>query len=658
MRFLTWYAKRLSVMSMREIVFRCMRVIAQMLERVLLHCLWQPNTLRSVKVNSLFPIPCGAETSVLKTQSTIQVFSPLLANTIEPDEVTIFSKRYPLDLPIAWHTDPSSGIRAPLTYGKGINYRNDAIVGDIKISWELARHQHLVPQVLSYLKTGDVAFRDSVIGQIDDWVSANPYGYGIHWCSALEVALRGIAWSMVNSLLISSGQPNIFQLSTDQEALQKSVYQHSYFIRHHLSLHSSANNHYIGELSGLFVISTAFDFGRQTQKWNIFAINELKSEMVKQNFSDGVNREQALGYQIEVMDYCSFIWAICQGTELEFDSRLRKQIVAMGRFLNAMIPESSLDPPEIGDCDYGTVNDFGQRNLTAADEMASTYSHLFAGKDAHECIKALLYGLIAETNGSVKYKMKPKAGLNIFADGGYAIVRHKDAHLVFSAGSLGYPSIAAHGHADALAFCLAWRGQWWFIDPGTYCYHSDLASRSYFRGTRAHNTVVVDGLDQSEQGGPFLWVRDAHSKLELADELNCEPIEYALRGSHDGYSHLGVGHERTMSFSPSKGEIIIVDDLLINSILSRQVEINFHLHPNISITIDDHMVRAKHRESGDEMHIRLSESLTWHTYHGSQDPIAGWFSPMLGTRIPTNTIRGVCELREPMQLKTEIYFQE
>ena len=60
-------------------------------------------------------------------------------------------------------------------------------------------------------------------------------------------------------------------------------------------------------------------------------------------------------------------------------------------------------------------------------------------------------------------------------------------------GPLGFTSIAAHGHADALAMVLSIGGDELFIDPGTYAYHTEQKWRDYFKGTSAHNTVRIDG---------------------------------------------------------------------------------------------------------------------------------------------------------------------
>ena len=72
-------------------------------------------------------------------------------------------------------------------------------------------------------------------------------------------------------------------------------------------------------------------------------------------------------------------------------------------------------------------------------------------------------------------------------------------------GPLGYLSIAAHGHADALSFVLNIGDREILVDPGTYAYHTDPAWRRYFRSTLAHNTVGIDGEDQSVQAGNFMW---------------------------------------------------------------------------------------------------------------------------------------------------------
>ena len=621
---LTWLRKRLGVMTIREVFHRVSRQMLSIVERVRLGAGWQPKAPTAVVFRSLF----GDEPQLDLLKQTITTPSALRT-------IRIFDKEYHFEQGIDWHQDPSGNARAPLTYGKSINYKDDELVGDIKILWELSRHQHLVPLALVFAKSGDTRYRDEVVSQIDSWIEANPFGRGVHWCSSLELALRGIAWCMVESIFsLVSAEHSLLRCSKNRPALETSLYQHAYFIRHFLSLYSSANNHYIGELAGLFTLTRTFSFGHQSQTWANFAISELKQELKKQTFKDGVNKEQALGYHIEVMDYYAFVWAVCQTTPYKFKVEETRLIASMGKYLAAMIPDANLDPVELGDCDYGTVNCFGEP-IKPYEELHLTYAHLFGGGKA-ECLKAAWYAKIAGIVEQVCELPEHTGALHVFPEGGYAIVRKPNLHLIFDAGSLGYPEIAAHGHADSLSINLAWDKAWWLIDPGTYCYHSDIESRRYFKGTRAHNTMNVDGRDQSEQGGPFLWVRHANSNLAKAQENS---NGYQFEGEHDGYSDLGVHHKRVINLR-GENSIYIVDVATFHKQVERTLEFNFHFHPAVDIKLTDTKAIASHSECDGKIVFSLSNTLEWQLQKGEVQPLRGWYSPVFGQKVPCFTLTG------------------
>ena len=70
--------------------------------------------------------------------------------------------------------------------------------------------------------------------------------------------------------------------------------------------------------------------------------------------------------------------------------------------------------------------------------------------------------------------------------------------------ALGFGTIAAHGHADALSFQILKDGKRIFIDPGTYIYHHcQIEERNIFRRTDHHNTVMINGEEQSQVLGGF-----------------------------------------------------------------------------------------------------------------------------------------------------------
>lgn len=119
---------------------------------------------------------------------------------------------------------------------------------------------------------------------------------------------------------------------------------------------------------------------------------------------------------------------------------------------------------------------------------------------------------------------------------------------------LGYGSIAAHGHSDALSFQMFADGTRIFADPGTYIYHCDTESRNDFRRTCRHNTVCINSADQSEMMGPFLWGRKATCTLD--GFTNTEDIDEVM-ATHDGYSP--IKHTRKFTFKKKEGILLIED---------------------------------------------------------------------------------------------------
>ena len=117
---------------------------------------------------------------------------------------------------------------------------------------------------------------------------------------------------------------------------------------------------------------------------------------------------------------------------------------------------------------------------------------------------------------------RPRRAPQVFPDAGITLLRTspEDGPEIWcrcDGGPHGFLSIAAHAHADALSVEVRHDGVEVLVDPGTYCYHGEPQWRSYFRSTLAHNTVEVDGANQSVEGGPFLWSQHASTEVTRAD---------------------------------------------------------------------------------------------------------------------------------------------
>ena len=107
---------------------------------------------------------------------------------------------------------------------------------------------------------------------------------------------------------------------------------------------------------------------------------------------------------------------------------------------------------------------------------------------------------------------EPPRGLSLFPETGYAVWRDERLWLAFDCGPPAPDFLPAHAHADALSFQL-WRdGRPVVVDPGTYTYEPG-PDRNWFRSTRAHSTVAVDGRDQFEVWGAFRSGALPHAEL-------------------------------------------------------------------------------------------------------------------------------------------------
>jgi len=157
-----------------------------------------------------------------------------------------------------WHRDYSSEKMAPRKFAGGIDIRDPEVVGDVKCIWEINRHQYL--SALAY--SDHPAAEEILVRSLRSWLDNNSYQVGVNWTSSLEFGLRIISWAWIYPAL----RGRIAEDPRLREAFASSVYLHLKAIRGHLSRYSSANNHLLGELAGLYIGSICFPW--RGRPWN------------------------------------------------------------------------------------------------------------------------------------------------------------------------------------------------------------------------------------------------------------------------------------------------------------------------------------------------------------------------------------------------------
>ena len=538
---------------------------------------------------------------------------------------------------INYHCDYKSGKIAPKNrLSSKIDYRDYDLIGDIKYIWEPNRQIFLPILALAYHLTKDPAYLSSLEYYLTQWLDQNPYPYGVNWISSLELGIRLINWTIVWAI---AGQ-NLSPALVDR--WEKSALQHADHIDKYFSFYSSANNHLIGEAAGLYVASSSLLKGPRVEAWQKKAKAILCREIIKQDYSDGVNREQAFAYQQFVLDLFLIAAGFGYRSGDFFPDAYWARLEKMLEFTSSAL-SSQGEPFSYGDDDDGLAVDFLQKVFPGVyQSLLNTGAILFDDNDPssnrsadHHDLKTAffrnLYGY--QQPFSSAHRDLPAA----FPEGGYYFLGHDfgktdEEKLMFDCGPLGYLSIAAHGHADALSFIYSAHGRIFFNDSGTFTYHGAKKWRDYFRGTAAHNTIIIDGHNQSQITGNFMWSRKAAAQC-----LAYIP-HGRVSGRHDGYHALPdpVTHKRTIDFDEN-GIWSITDELTGKKM--HQGKIMFHLHPAVSASAIGNNSFQLQRE-GITLFLQMDPALDCQIISGQENPPLGWYSPSYDVKMPSPVICG------------------
>ena len=553
--------------------------------------------------------------------------------------------------PIDWHRDYSTGMTGPRKYSALINHRDPAEVGDVKYIWELNRLQHLVTLPLASVWTGIDAYNRELQEQTRSWREQNPFMIGLNWKSPLEAGLRLISWAFV--LFVQS---HLNRADAFHKELLETVYQHQYFIGKFYSKHSSANNHLIGEMTGLYVASVFWLCFRETHSWRSFARQKLIEEIARQVERDGVGKERATEYQLFILEFFILAGALGHTIGDDFPAEYWDRIGRMAAFLSA-ISDRNGNVPMFGDGDGGQVISLPQTTQQRVLSLLRICRHSKQKHTQDETdlrSRLLLWGGVSKEM-PLPAPCEPDRELQEFPLGGYYVLANQrgaddEVIVVFDAGPLGFAPLYAHGHADALSFWLSYGGYEFLIDPGTFSYYSQEEWREYFRSTAAHNTIRVDGLDQSLPGGRFLWRHVARCYAEYAENRDAE---VRVRAFHDGYRRLAdlVIHRRELRLNKAKRNLTIMDSLECQG--SHEVEIFFHFSEQCQVRqTAPEVFRAL---NGDRrLELRLDARFQPALCRGGEKPMSGWVSRRFGVKEPCFTLTGRARINKSAQFVSEI----
>ncbi len=227
---------------------------------------------------------------------------------------------------------------------------------------------------------------------------------------------------------------------------------------------------------------------------------------------------------------------------------------------------------------------FEQFLISKAEKMLSWLENIsFSNGDIphfNDSAEGIAYPTSWLTSYATEFGIKSNSNGPLGASG-YRSISKGPYECKLDIGQVGPSYQPGHAHADALSFDLYYNNTPLIVEQGTSTYNIGEI-RSKERSTAAHNTVVVNGRDQSQVWSGFRVGKRA--KVEIIEET---PNQFAAQ--HNGYANLGIIHKRVLSFEEK--EISINDEAEGKSEYKKE----FHLHfaPGIGLEKDKKSVRIK-----------------------------------------------------------------
>lgn len=591
MKKFIWYYYRLKAMSIPEVFYRI-----------------QNKFFRDKKQSLII-----AEDYVFKKLGLINLniqYKPI-------NVLTIFNKVLPFD-----YSEWDNSINRNYYWNdkdESIDYKHNKNFDEVRYVWELNRLQHMPILFLTDFQTNNDNVQSIKI--IQNWIEENPYKKGINWTSSMEVAIRSI------NLILCFDILNSVESGVDIEfinSLKRTIIEHVTHVDENLSLFSSANNHLIVEALALLFAGIAFE----ETNWLNKGKNILEKEITRQTFSDGVNKEQSYHYQAFVMEAYLLAIHLMRKKSVEYKKTIDKYTIEMCGFID-IVRNFKNRVPNIGDSDDGRIINISYVNEDHYEFVLQFASILFDERysDFENVGKNLqsFFGEVEIQSAREKKRFNNNTS-KIFEKGGYTKLSSRDnmiLDLLIDHGDLGFGTIAAHGHADALSITLSLNGDEILVDPGTYIYNIEEEWRDYFRKTINHNCLAVKGNDQSQMLGSFLWGNRAKSKL--IDYSLTGDIEYVV-AEHNGYK--STIHRRKVEVDKLKKKISIQDTLTKPS----EWIINYTVHPDCVVCETEYLNTLLISKNGQNFKMVCEEGL-------KLEIIESWYSRMFGVKVPTKSIR-------------------
>jgi hypothetical protein len=339
--------------------------------------------------------------------------------------------------------------------------------------------------------------------------------------------------------------------------------------------------------------------------WTKNGLARLNNSIVNAIDSDGVETENSPFYHLYLMTFAQEIatWAGLWGVSfLSSDSQSRIDMMAN---YAAYVLQPDGKVPLLGASIATSVSSLDPDAEASFAAVNSSFAYMSSWGDAgvQPSQRARLFPNSGQSTLRSGFDFTPDPALPISLE----------SFVTFNVGHYRNPQ----NHLDVLGITYFADGRSLLTDSGLYTYDTSSPYYAYFFGTAAHNTVVVDGSDQSK------------AQLVQAGLTSNPETSWAYQsGAHELYADGGVLHQRAVLLA-QKDILLVVDRLTSEE--SHTYTQTWHLAKDLlNLTSQGPLVA---RAPGAVPVLMITQGLDGgkpNAIMGSSSPMQGWFSDSYG----------------------------
>ena len=371
---------------------------------------------------------------------------------------------------------------------------------DFKVPWELSRGHYLVWLAEAWRFTRETKYVEKLVSLIEDWITENPYPYGINWTCPMEAAVRIINWLATIEI---ANESEIITPAFARE-FYRTIYQHATYIEQDIKGTSEGanNSHYLADLLGLLAAGSLFNDLPRGAVWREFAVDEFEKKITTQTLEDGFSCEWSLNYHLLASEIYLLAYIIESRTGA-FSDDYRKRLRAMFHLIHSLLkPDGTL--PNFGDGDSGRILVFDGYDNPDPAKLLDIAALVLDSPELRSSKPRVPYDSlwlidrrISESADISQHIQGTSNESKLFPESGLATLRKDDWYLFFGANPIGSIGVGGHKHNDMLTIEISCGQTNYIVDSGTYTYTSDQVVRNRFRSTCYHSVPAVRDIEQN-----------------------------------------------------------------------------------------------------------------------------------------------------------------